>query len=86
MDKQCIYEIWVEGHLTDRWSDWFEGMEVLNDPNGETRLRGPLADQAALLGVLNKVQDLNLTLIAVYRVAIHPGAPANANDAIGPVQ
>ena len=63
-----MYEIRVQGHLGDRWSDWFEGMAICNDANAETILRGPLADQAALLGVLNKILTLNLTLVAVYRV------------------
>jgi hypothetical protein len=67
MDELCIYEIRVEGHLPDRWSDWFEGMAIRNDPNGETTLTGSLADQAALLGVLNKIQALNLILISVNR-------------------
>jgi hypothetical protein len=67
MDKLCIYEIRVEGHLTDRWSNWFEGLAIHNDPNGETILSGSITDQAALFGVLNKIQALNLTLISVRR-------------------
>jgi len=67
MDNMYIYEIRVEGHLTDRWSDWFEGLEINNDSNRETILSGPLADQSALLGVLNKIQALNLTFISVNR-------------------
>ena len=54
MDKSCIYEIRVEGHLTDSWSDWFEGLAIRNEPNGETTLSGSLTDQAALFGVLNQ--------------------------------
>ena len=50
MDKSCIYEIRVEGHLTDRWSDWFEGLAIHNDSDSETTLSGPLADQAELFG------------------------------------
>ncbi len=67
MDKPCVYEIRVEGHLTDRWSDWFEGLAIHNDPRGETTLGGPIADQAALFGLLAKIQALNLTLISVKR-------------------
>jgi hypothetical protein len=69
MDKPYFYEIRVEGHLTDRWSDWFEGLAIRNDPNGETTLSGPLADQSALFGVLNKIQGLNLILISVNRLS-----------------
>ena len=68
MDKPCVYEFRVEGHLTDRWSDWFEGLAIRNEPNGETTLRGPLTDQAALFSVLAKIHALNLVLVAVVRV------------------
>jgi hypothetical protein len=70
MDRLWSYTIRVEGRLTDRWSDWFEGLAIHNDSNGETTLSGVLADQAALLGVLNKIQALNLTLISVHRSEI----------------
>jgi len=68
MDKPRVYEICVEGHLADRWSDWFEGLAIHNNPNGETTLTGLLTDQAALFGVLTKIHDLNLTLISVNDV------------------
>lgn len=67
MNNMYIYEIWVEEHLTDRWSDWFEELAINNDLNGETILSGLLTDQAALFGVLNKIHALNLTLISVKR-------------------
>ena len=67
MNNMYIYEIRVEGHLTDQWSDWFEGLAIHNDSNGETRLSGPLSDQSAVLGVLTKIQALNLTFISVNR-------------------
>jgi hypothetical protein len=67
MDPPRIYEIRIEGHLSDRWSDWFAGLTIRNGPNGETTLSGSLADQAALFGVLNKIHALNLTLISVNR-------------------
>jgi hypothetical protein len=69
MDKSYIYEIRVEGHLGGRWSDWFQGLAIRDDPHGETRLSGPLPDQAALLGVLNKIHALNLSLVSVTRSA-----------------
>lgn len=65
MGEPHVYQIRVEGHLTDRWSEWFEGLTIHNDPNGETTLSGPVADQAALFGLLAKIQALNLTLISV---------------------
>jgi hypothetical protein len=67
MDISCLYEIRVEGHLTDCWSAWFEGLAIQNDPRGETVLSGSFVDQAALFGALNKIHALNLTLISVNR-------------------
>lgn len=67
MSQSHVYEIRVEGHLTDRWSDWFEGLVIRNDPDGETTLSGAFVDQAALFGVLTKIHALNLTLISVNR-------------------
>jgi hypothetical protein len=64
--KRQRYEIRVEGHLATDWSDWFEGLAVCQEPSGETVLSGSL-DQAALHGVLAKVRDLGLTLVAVNR-------------------
>ena len=68
MDHPCVYEIRVEGHLSERWTDWFEGLAIRNEANGETTLRGPFADQAALFGALNKIQALNLGLVSVVRL------------------
>jgi hypothetical protein len=65
----CVYEIRVEGHLTDRWSDWFEGLAIRNDANGETTMTGLLADQAALYGVLIKIHNLNLILLSIERLS-----------------
>ena len=62
------YAIRVKGHLDPRWSEWFEGLAVTIEENGETILSGPLADQAALHGLLARIRDLNLTLISVTRV------------------
>jgi hypothetical protein len=60
-----FYKIRMKGHLDGRWSDWFDGLEITNLQNGETMLSGEIVDQAALHGVLAKVRDLGLPLIAV---------------------
>ena len=72
MDRPHIYEIRVEGQLTDRWSHWFDGLAIHNDSRDETTLSGLFIDQAALFGVLTKLQALNLILISVNR-ATPPG-------------
>ncbi len=68
MINMYIYEIRVEGHISDRWSDWFEDLQINNEPDGETKLSGLLNDQSALFGVLNKIHALNLVLISVKRL------------------
>ena len=60
-----IYQIRVRGHLSDAWAEWFDGLTIENLPNGEALLSGPVVDKAALHGLLTKVRDLNLTLVAV---------------------
>ncbi|MDX1416811.1 MAG: hypothetical protein R3293_21595 [Candidatus Promineifilaceae bacterium] len=62
-----IYEICIEGHLSDRWSEWFDGLTIWHEIEGQTTLSGVLADQAALLGLLAKIHALNLNLISVSR-------------------
>ena len=61
----AAYEIRVKGHLDERWSDWFDGLGITNLDNGEAVLSGDIVDQAALHGLLNKVRDLGLPLIAL---------------------
>jgi len=61
----AVYEIRVKGHLDGRWSDWFDRLQITNLENGEAMLYGEIVDQAALHGVLAKVRDLNLALVAV---------------------
>lgn len=62
-----LYEIRIEGHLTQRYTDWFEGMTILPLENGETLLQGMVTDQAALHGLLNRIRDLNLVLRSVTK-------------------
>ncbi len=64
-----VYEIRVEGHIEASWSTWFDGMALTPTPDGNTLIQGPVADQAALHGILMKIRDLGLTLISVTRTA-----------------
>jgi hypothetical protein len=72
-----IYQIRIKGHLGSQWSDWFEGLTITLEENGETLLSGPVVDQAALHGLLKRVRDLGMPLLAVNRV--EPGQ-ADAGD------
>jgi hypothetical protein len=75
-EKLVAYEIRVKGHLDESWSEWFDGLTITNLDSGETVLRGEIVDQAALHGVLSKVRDLNLPLIAVSSVGPERQDPA----------
>jgi len=71
-----VYHIRIKGHLGSRWTEWFGGMVITLEGNGDTLLTGPVVDQAALHGVLRKVRDLGLPLLSVMRVdATHDDAP-----------
>ena len=66
------YEIRLTGHLEERWGAWFDGMTVSRAGDGTTVINGPVADQAALHGVLQRVRDLGLPLISVRKVEADP--------------
>jgi hypothetical protein len=67
-NQPVVYEIRIAGHLPAQWSDWFECLSVTLEPDGTTLLSGPVVDQAALYGLLKKVRDTGLTLIAVNQI------------------
>jgi hypothetical protein len=64
-NKPTIYQIRIKGHLDSQWTDWFEGMTITLEDNGDTLLTGPVVDQAALHGLLKKVRDLGMPLVSV---------------------
>ena len=64
-DESRLYEIRLKGHLDDRWSDWFGGLTITLEEDGDTLLTGPVVDQAALHGLLKKARDLGLPLVSV---------------------
>ena len=67
-NQHPCYEIRLKGHLDDRWADWFDGLTITLEDNGDTLLTGPVIDQAVLHGLLKKVRDLGLTLLSVNSV------------------
>jgi hypothetical protein len=66
------YEIRIQGHLEARWAAWFDGLSLTNEPDGTTLVSGPVADQAALHGLLQRVRDTGLPLVSVERTHHNP--------------
>jgi hypothetical protein len=67
--QPTIYRIRIKGQLDSQWTDWFEGLTITLEENGETLLTGPVVDQAALHGVLKRIRDLGMPLVSVCPVS-----------------
>ena len=68
-----VYQIRIKGHLGCQWTDWFEGLTITLEEDGNTLLTGPVIDQAALHGLLKKVRDLGMPLVSVSPLEPRPG-------------
>jgi hypothetical protein len=68
--ESMVYQIRIKGHLGPQWTDWFGGLTITLEGNGDTLLTGPVVDQAALHGLLRKVRDLGMPLISAVRVKL----------------
>ena len=69
-NQTVIFQIRIKGHLSRAWTDWFEGLTVTLEENGDTLFTGPVVDQAALHGLLKKVRDLGMPLVSVVQVQL----------------
>ena len=67
-NQPAIYQIRIRGHLGQQWTDWFAGLTITLEENGDTLLTGPVVDQPALHGLLKRVRDLGMPLLAVNRL------------------
>jgi len=74
------YEIRLTGHLHERWTAWFDGLTVNHRGDGTTVISGPIADQAALHGLLQRVRDLGLPLLSVERVGTDVSDPTDVHQ------
>ena len=82
--QPMVYQIRIKGHLGRQWTDWFGGLTITLEDNGETLLTGPVVDQAALHGLLRKVRDLGLPLVSVIQVDPKQANGPEVNDNVSP--
>jgi hypothetical protein len=78
--QPMVYQIRIKGHLGHQWTDWFEGLTLTLEDNGETLLIGPVVDQAALYGLLKKVRDLGMPLLSVMSVKPDQAEAPHVNE------
>ena len=78
ISQPVVYQIRIKGHLGSQWTDWFEGLTITREDNGDTLLTGPVVDQAALYGLLRKVRDLGIPLLMV--MCLKPDQPDASED------
>ena len=76
-----LYEIRLKGHLGSQWTDWFDGLTITLEDNGDTLLTGPVIDQAALHGLLKKVRDLGMPLVSVCPLKHGPSTTLGTGQA-----
>lgn len=82
--QPAVYQIRLRGHLGLQWADWFEGLTLTLVEDGDTLLTGPMADQAALHGLLKKVRDLGIPLVSVCPVEPKPSSTLRSSRADAP--
>ena len=82
--QPAVYQIRIRGHLGHEWTDWFEGLSITLEANGDTLLTGPVIDQAALHGLLKKVRDLGMPLVSVSPVEPGPSTTIGPGQAEPP--
>ena len=75
--QSMVYQIRIKGHLDREWTDWFGGLTITLEDNGETLLTGPVVDQAALHGLLKRVRDLGMPLLSVICVDPDQAEPSD---------
>ena len=81
--QTMVYQIRIKGHLGSQWTDWFGGMTVTLEKNGDTLLTGPVVDQAALHGLLRKVSNLGIPLVSVILIEPMKDNASNTNLKFG---
>lgn len=80
LSQPTAYQIRIKGHLSEQWTDRFDGLTITLEENGDTLLTGPVVDQAALHGLLKKVRDLGIPLLSVNPVRLNETYPYGSKE------
>jgi hypothetical protein len=83
-DRQKIFQIRIQGHLGQQWAGWFDGLTVALEEDGNTLLSGPVIDQSALHGILKKIRDLGMPLLAVSQIEPQHVETKSATESVKP--
>jgi hypothetical protein len=78
--QPVVYQIRLKGHLSSVWKDWFDGLTINLEDNGDTLLTGPVVDQAALHGLLKRVRDAGMPLLSVNPIGAGPNQAEGSNS------
>jgi hypothetical protein len=83
--QPVVYQIRLKGHLGSQWTDWFGGLTITLEEDGDTLLTGPVVDQAALYGLLKKVRDVGIPLVSVSCIESSPSTTSNIAEGDLPI-
>lgn len=84
-DQLKIFQIRIQGHLSQQWTDWFDGLIITLEEDGNTLLNGPVVDQSALHGILKRIRDLGMPLLSVNSVDSDPATKKDIGQVKGDV-
>jgi len=84
-DQPNIFQIRIQGHLSQQWQDWFEGLRITLEEDGNTLLSGPVVDQSALHGILKKIRDLGIPLLSINSIGPNQSTNPDARQVKGDI-
>jgi hypothetical protein len=84
-DQPNIFQFRIQGHLSQQWQDWFEGLSITLEEDGNTLLSGPVVDQSALHGILKKIRDLGIPLLSVNSIDPNQSTRPDASQVKGDI-
>lgn len=82
-DPPKVFQIRIQGHLSQQWMDWFEGLTITLEEDGNTLLNGPVVDQSALHGILKKIRNLGMPLLSVNAAVLKDATSTDIDQASG---